>query len=310
MLRWTGRALRLATYIGVVSAVLAFLLVRSVRADMKETSLALGRDLLPFRDLLQGIHRVALNGQPVYVASAVTEQRMGQVLDRFESACRSRSGGLAEQFDALPESVRARLAEEQPAAWEQRLGILREERKEEASIMCLERRNGNGLRDAIQRLRAFVQSGDLYELGNLRYVYVRPTDHGRVHVLSTLSEGPFDLFGAIGKDRAEPTGVDPPEVPRPPESKRILSAEFEGAMYGAYMFATPRQPSEVLAFYDGDLPPRGWMRITGNSLLSGEIWQRDGVTMSLGAERSDDDEKTVVTFAQARTIAAGTGVSR
>jgi hypothetical protein len=303
VLRFAMRSLRVATYVGVLAVVVLFFVARSVRAQLGERSLALGHELAQFRDVLHGVHRVTLNGETLYVASAVSEQTMGQVLDRFEASCRERSGGLAEQYDNLPSPVQARLKAEAPAAWEMRLGIIREVRADEGSILCIERREGHGLKDAIGRYKAFARSGDLYDLGNLRYVHVRPTDNGKVHVLSTLTEGRFNLYNVVGKGIAEPAGIDPPEAPRPPGSKRVMSAQLEG-MYGAYMFASPQQTPEILAFYDGDLPARGWLRITGNTTIDTEVWQRDGVTMVLQAHRRDDDDQTVVTLSQGRTIAA------
>jgi hypothetical protein len=302
VLRFAIRSLRVATYLGVLAVVLLFFLARSVRAQMGEKSLALGQELAQFRDVLHGVHRVSLNGETLYVASAVSEQTMDQVLDRFEASCRERSGGLAEQFDRLPSDVKARIGADYPAIWEQRLGIIREQRADQASIVCIERREGRGLADVIGRYKSFARTGDLYDLGNLRYVYVRPTDNGKVHVVSTLTEGPFNLYNVIGKGGAEPAGADPPEVTRPPASKRLVSAQLEG-MYGAYMFTSDRQPVEVLGFYDGDMPVRGWQRLSGNDLLDVQVWQRDGVTMVLHALRRDGDEQTVVMFSQGRTVA-------
>jgi hypothetical protein len=302
VLRFAMRSLRVATYVAVVGAVLLFFAARSVRAQMGEKSLALGHELAQFRDVLHGVHRVSLNGETLYVASAVSEQTMDQVLDRFEASCRERSGGLAEQFDDLPSDVKARLAADYPAMWGQRLGIVREQRADEASIVCIERREGHGLADVIGRYKSFARSGDLYDLGNLRYVYVRPTENGKVHVLTTLTEGPFNLYNVIGKGAAEPAGVDPPEVTRPPDSTRLISAQLE-RMYGAYMFASDQQPAEILAFYDGDMPARGWQRLTGNDLFDVQVWQREGVTMVVHALRKEDDEKTMVMFSQGRTIA-------
>jgi hypothetical protein len=302
MVRMLGRMTRVLAYFSVLSAGLVFLYARSVRGQIAEKTLALGRDLAGFKDLLRGVHRVRLNGEAIYVASALSDQSMTEILDRVERQCREHSGGLLEQFDGLPQEARDRMGKQIPTVWRQRLGTIREERKDEASIACIERREGNGLTDVVKQLRAFAASGDLSEIGNLRYVYARPTEAGKVHVLSTVTEGSFNLYRILGKDAAEPAGSDPPGAPRPPGSTRVLSAELDGSMFGAHMFAASQAPEDVLKFYDQELPPRGWSRLAGHGDLAIEIWQREGVTMVVHAVRLSEGDSTKVTFAEGRTI--------
>jgi hypothetical protein len=307
MMRMLGGMLRAAAYLGTLGLVILFFYARTVRGQIAEKTLALGRDLSSFQDLLHGVHRVRLNGEPLYVASALSDQSMTEILDRFERHCNDHSGGLREQFDSLPQEARDRLAKQIPVLWKQRLGTIREERKDEAFIACLERRPGNGLTDAVKSLRAFAATGDLHEIGNLRYVYARPTETGKVHVLSTVTEGSFNLYRILGKDAAEPAGSDPPGAPRPPGSRRVLSAELDGSMFGAHMFSVSQPPEDVLQFYDRELPSRGWSRLAGHGDLAIEIWQREGVTMVVHAVRLSEGDLTKVTFAEGRTTAPSGG---
>jgi len=302
MVRSLGRMARVLAYLSVLAAVLIFFYARSVRGQIAEKTLALGRDLAGFKDLFRGVHRVRLNGESLYVASSLSDQSMSDILDRFERQCREHSGGLLEQLDGLPQEARDRMAKQIPVLWNQRLGTIREERKDEASLACIERREGNGLVDAVKRLRAFAATGDLYEIGKLRYVYARPTEAGKVHVLSTVTEGSFNLYRIIGKDGAEPAGSDPPGAPRPPGSTRVLSAELDGSMFGAHMFAASQAPEDVLKFYDQELPSRGWSRLAGHGDLAIEIWQREGVTMIVHAVQLSEGASTKVTFAEGRTV--------
>jgi hypothetical protein len=292
---------RVALYGMVVAAVVAFFALRAVRAQAAEGALSLGRELVPFKDLLHGVHRVSLNGEPMYVASAVTDQRMGQVLDRWETECASQSGGLAEQLDALPAEAKKAVEKQAPAAWANRLGIWREERDTEGSIICLERREGHGLLDAIHALTTFAKTGDVAAIGNFRYVYVRATDTGATHVLTSFTEGSFNVFKVIGRGGVEPAGTDPPETPRPPESSRMMSAEVD-RMYGTYVFASAKAPGDVFDFYRAELPGKGWQFVIGQSNFTTQVWQREGVTMVLDAARKDGDPLTRVAFSQGRTI--------
>lgn len=292
--------MRVCLYAAAVAGVVAFFALRSVRAQAAERVLSLGRELTPFGNLLHGAHRVSLNGETLYVASAVTDQRMSDVLDRWETECASRTGGLAEQFDALPASAKASVETRAPAAWASRLGIWREERDTEGSIVCLERRDGHGLGDAIRAFGAFAATGDVYAIGDFRYIYVRATDTGRTHVLSSFTEGPFNVFRVIGRGAREPAGTNPPETPRPPSSSRLLSAEVD-RMYGTYVFASAAEPSAVLKGYETDLPGRGWQYMVGQSKLTTQVWQRAGVTMVIDAAPTDGDALTRVVFSQGRT---------
>jgi hypothetical protein len=298
---------RASAYLAVVAALVAFFAARALHARIGEQTLAAGRELAQFKDLLQGIHRVVLNGESVYVAGAVTQQTMAEVLDRFERQCAARSGGLAQEFDALSETDREKMIEKAPFAFGHRLGIVREAREKEASILCVEQRDGRGLIDLVARLQAFAASGDASEVGNLRYVYVRPTDTGKTQVLTTLTEGSFNLYKLLGAGSAEPPGTDPPAVPRLPGSRRMMSAALEGSMYGAYLFTSSRSPADALQFYDSGLPGRGWSLLLGHPDLAMEVWQREGVTMTLQAASDDEENRTVVTFVQARTTPPAPG---
>lgn len=296
---------RTAVYAAVLTAVVTFAWARSVRGAIGEQTLQLGHELAKFGDLLEGTHQVMLNGEALYVASAVTEQSMGQVLDRFDQECRTHSGGLQAEFDHLPANVQRKLAEKAPAAWDLRLGVLREERADEASILCLERREGTGMRDVVQRLSDFARTGELGEVGDLRYVYARKTDGGKVHVLSTFTEGRFNLYKVIGNAGVEQGGSDPPATPRPPNATRVWSAQLGGSMFGVYLFDSTSAPEQILRFYDESLPARGWKLLVDYSRIGSRVWECDGVTMLVQAFRGDDDDQTSVTFTQGRTIAPG-----
>jgi hypothetical protein len=226
---------------------------------------------------------------------------MGQVLDRFESQCAKHTGGLASQFDSLPPDQVERISKAAPYAWSHRLGIFREERDREASIACLEHPEGDGIASVARAFKAFSLSGDLREIGNLRYAYVRKTESGKVSVISSFTEGGFRLYDVLGKGREEPTGEDPPATPRPPRSKRRISAAIDSS-YGAYLFESTAEPDEIMAFYDTELPKAGWSSLVAHRDLDAEVWQRDGRTMVVHATHLGDDPLTQVVFSQGQTI--------
>ena len=99
--------LRVMAYASVVCLGISAVAARSAWGDFKESSLVIGRELSQFGDLLGKSQRLRLNGEPVFVASAMTDQTVRQVIDRSDATCREHSGGLAEEFENLPETVKA-----------------------------------------------------------------------------------------------------------------------------------------------------------------------------------------------------------
>jgi len=70
------------------------------------------------------------------------------------------------------------------------------------------------------------------------------------------------------------------------------------------VFSTPWAVSEVLAFYERELPGRGWTRLLANREMGAQAWQRQGVTMVIGAGRAETDDQSKVTFTEGRTVPA------
>ena len=303
--RFSGKMLRVSAYAGFLLTLLLLLGAWKVREEVGVRGLAVGRELSRFADLLSGTRRITLNGESIYVASALSNSSPREILDRFEQHCREHTGGLAEQFDAWPADVREEIAKRAPAAWDQRLGIVREERSDESSIVCVDRRDGNGLADTVERLQAFAKTGDVGQLGNLRYVYVRPTENGKSQVLTTLTEGSFNLYKILGEGLAEPAGSDPRDAPRPVGSTRRISAEIGDGMYGAYVFSSAESAGEIGKFYGTALPQRGWLQLVDGGEGTAEVWQRDGVTMVVTAAPEDVGSQTAVTLIQGRAVPQG-----
>ena len=220
-----GRAAAFCAFVFAVSSLVA---ARAVYGQVGESALSLGRDLVPFADLLYGTHTVRINGETMYLASAVSEESKGEILDRFEAACRERSGGLFEEFERLPRAKKEELQRRAPNLWGLRFGAVRREDASEGLVMCVAQHGGGGIHGVFDRLTAFAQTGELSELGDLRYAYVRATPTGKSHVLTTFTEGRFNLYRVLGRG-GEPPGTDPPGAPRMAGTRRVLSVSSDGA---------------------------------------------------------------------------------
>ncbi|AKU94078.1 hypothetical protein AKJ09_00742 [Labilithrix luteola] len=309
--RWIGRAIRVgrvATFTGVVACGVLFGWIGVVRGAAEQRAVHLGHELATLMDVVGGAHTVKINGETVYIASAVTEESPKAVLDRFEAHCLEKTGGLKEQFDAFPPEARAKLEKEMPEAWALRMGVLRDEKPDgtEGTVMCITQDGGGGVDGLLKRLAAFEASGELGELGNFRHAYVRKTETRGSHVLTSFTQGHFDVRKLFSEDEASesPVGVDPPNTPRPPNSFRLLSATIDDEPYGVQIFKTTEDMDAIGEFYERELPKREWIRMAGHLDVGGQIWQRNGVTMIVSMFPGQFGSRGTVTFAEGRTIQA------
>jgi hypothetical protein len=296
--RLVVQSARAAAFCAICLAVGLLLASHSVAGQLEEKGLSLGRDLLPLSDLLEGTHKVYFNGETIYLASTVTTQDKGAVLDRFEATCREHSGGLIEEFDRLPAAKKKQYSEKAPLMWSLRFGMVRRENKDEGLVMCFAQKDGGGLRAVVQRLGEVAKTGELGALGNLRYAYVKRTEKGGSHVLTTFTEGKFNLFRALGRG-AEAPGQDPPGVPRPPGSRRMLSVSADGAPYGVQSYQTDQKAADVVAFYRNTLAQAGWQRaVADDDVFNTAIYQRGGVMLTVSAIELIAGQKTTVTMTE------------
>lgn len=248
--------LRVLVYAMVVCLGLSALAARSAWGNLKESALVLGRELTQFGDLLGQSHRLRLNGEPVFVASALTDQTVQQVIDRFDAHCREYSGGLVQEFENLPASVRSQVPVQFRGS--EAAGILRHGGDHEAMVACLSQDGQEGSRGVMRHLDEFVLTGDLASIGKLRYVYAKRTPAGKTHVVAVWTDGSFRVRNLVPMDGSEPPGSDPSDTPRPDGARRMLSAEVDGAPYGIHIYEVAGKSDQVLASYEQEMPKRGW----------------------------------------------------
>jgi hypothetical protein len=300
---WLFCGVRVARVIVFTVAVLAVVLalhVRSVRASAAEQAVVLGKELAQFGDLMSGAHRVQINGENIYVSTALSTQSVQSVLDRFQRYCDARNGSVPQDFATQAPEKADELRQALGDDWLDHWGVVRDGDDTEGTVMCIAQRDQAGVAGIVRKLQSFMKSWDLGDVGDFRYVYAKRVDGGRTHVITSLTDGPFHLRNILGQDGGDAPGDDPPATPRPPQSRRILSSVVDGLPYGVQMFATNKPVEDVLSFYDHELPARGWERITANRVLGAQAWRMRGTTMLVNAARVEGDEGTKVTFAEGR----------
>jgi hypothetical protein len=174
-----------------------------------------------------------------------------------------------------------------------RLSILRGENAEEGQIACLAQPAGaRGLSALLERAQEFVASGDLSRVGDVRYVAARKLASGKTHVIAVWSEGELRI-GSLFPEAGDAAGTDMADVPRPPDSTRPLCAMAPGRSFGLRLYDSSRPQHEVVAFYERELPSRGWeplrMQPEARALPDGtavRVFSRAGHVVALGVDES------------------------
>jgi hypothetical protein len=135
----------------------------------------------------------------------------------------------------LDERESAAVARLKQAGWfESALdGTMVQEGEGGTSIVCLDAMSKPwdvlSIADAAQR---FVATGDLQELGRLRFAQVRAAKQGSVF-LTMWTDGPTRLLEQFPRDHDAP-GVDFPDVARVAGSQRFLSARLSDSLLAIY----------------------------------------------------------------------------
>ena len=256
--------LRAAAFLATANLAFSALMLPQARAAAEEAAKQSGLELLKqIGPALVGEPEVALlNGQRMSLASKLTPLSVSQVIERFSQHCRENSGGLAGEIEALPRGTAAlqQLPEalRDPSRWLSSETIAQDGKV--GQIACVARKNsGGGLSGLVERVLAFTESGDLAELGDARYVVARRDDaSGQTHVLAMWTEGKFNIPEMFASSGDAP-GTDSRDVPRPPDARRVLSAEMAHRSYALRMYDTQLSHAEVLAYYEQQLEPRGFI---------------------------------------------------
>lgn len=258
-------ALRVAGFLALANLTFTAFSLPQARASAEEAAKRSGIMLLEqLGPTLIGEPQVAtINGQRMSLASKSTPLGVEQVLGRFQRYCQDNSGGLAQELNAIPAAAAAlqKLPEglRDPSTW---LSSRQTQSDGKAGqVACVARQdNGGGLQGLKDRIMAFVESGDVAAIGDARYVVARRDEvAGNTLVLAMWTEGSFNI-PAMFPESGDAPGSDSRHVPRPPASRRVLSAEISDHPYALRMYDSPQTHAEVLTFYDQQLSARGYRR--------------------------------------------------
>ncbi len=268
---WSGmKAVRLMTFVAVLAAIGVGVTYSRVRGQVGEQMIAMGENLMQYdrAERQDAPRELTLNGQAMMVTSGTSPDSLDTVLDDFEARCRSHNAALQQEIQTVSA---------------QDFFVMRTVQGQVGAVGCLDFGAEISAAELLVRVSRFRQSNDLQDLGNLRYVYARTLDEGSgVHFLTFWTTGSLDFDEITGHGGAtDVPGTDVTDIPRPPESRRILHAMERGADLRVVGYTGSSMTSwELEAMYREQLPRAGYRLIDDQSRRS----STDGRIL-LGLER-------------------------
>jgi hypothetical protein len=245
----------------VAGAVTCALLLREARAEFDGAMMGLGSRAmrLPGTSLTEA-RTLQINGVDVLFQTQVVDASLAHVLRHYRGVCGTARGGLGNAGALIASlATRSRITDR------------------DGYVACVET-GVSDLETLAERLAKFSKTWDLADVGPLRYAYAMRAIDGseaRTFLLTMWSDASIDLRGFIPFDTADAMGTDPVDLPRPPSSQRILSANEVSAPSGVYVYrAQAASAAEFVRSYRRALLERGWAILERNPQESIQV---DGV---------------------------------
>jgi hypothetical protein len=277
--------LRLTAFLGFAGLAACALLFRSIGAQADEALHDLGAEVMQYPgEPPEPARQLVLNGVSVAFRTQAVRAPLERVLEHYRSLCASRSAGFAVPLSAQSAS-----------------------NSERGYVACLDTGHASAdLRALAERFVRFAQTGDLSAMGGLRYVHARRAPGDDATLLFTMwADSALDLFRMLPGSEVDAGGSDPPGVPRPPGSQRLLSAWESNQPSRVFVYrAKETSELQVESFYRSQLLQNGWtvlerhpsqlLTINGARLISAE---REGRTITVLVSPGESSSITATVLA-------------
>lgn len=283
-----GVWLRLWAYGLLVHVVAAGLLVTAVNARADAALLRLGTLVMDYADAThqQPPRTVLLNGAQARLSVGATTRSVSDALDHFQRRCAQRSGGLGKQLrDALVASGQAHAKSVPHDALLD--GIYRVGNDTRGVVACLDLGEAPvSMAELAARVQRVTDTGDLSQLGNLRFVSVERGDQRTVFV-ALWTDGPINVRHMFPSDGDAP-GIDAVSIPRPAGARRVLSAWETGQDKAVHAYTTTTPLTTVRRGYLAQLRAAGFQFFDDNvAQADGAIVQRADRTFAIAFSAAD-----------------------
>lgn len=282
---------RVFAYVSGVGVVCGALSIRAARAEVADQSIVVGRQMLEMVGTSSDVSHVSLNGQQMFLGSALSKDEVATVLDRYEQHCKKNGAQSPESWRELSKTP-VRNSPDSAATLESfNTGIIRSGDEREGTIICFVR-SSQSKASVADALKSFGETGELGALGQLRYAYAKKTEKGNTHILTGWTLDKFNVSALTPPDSGDVGGADFPEMPRPNDSQRVLSARVEGTPFGLNVYRSDVAPAKVAEQFDEAMTKAGWFALdteidkrqdTSQDKAVGHLYEKDGVVLTLAS---------------------------
>jgi len=257
-----ARGLRVSLGLVFVAACFGVIAVRATYARAADAGLDFGEELRQMTernlsgDLTGEVYQLAVNGQPFDSSNIATSRPMREVLDYFQDQCTNNGDGLGDSLQHLRRTVR----ELPRTAGHPGFMIVRKDAEDRGFVFCMGADHELSTKEKIERINLLASTGDLGQVGDVRYVAVAK-DPGGSSTTSMWTHGTFNINAMFPKSGDAP-GEDLGAVPRPAGSRRILTGLIVGAPFGVNAYEFPGAPKAAMAAVDSKLAATGWKAVS------------------------------------------------
>jgi hypothetical protein len=285
-------AARVQLYLAFVAVILLLLSTAEARSRGREIARDLGEQWVAQLAPLSGqTEKVEVNGSLFSFGALVVAGTAREALAKVEQDCHEHSGDLTQQFQAITllPSARAAAADLDLAALTtgRRDGV-NATGEEFGDVACALRDDNDNAHGILARLKSFSDTGNLSDLGHMRYIRADSLPGGKsTRLLAIWTDDPLNLERML-PDSGDAAGSDPVNVPRPPTSRRVFSGVIRRSGDGVFGYESTSAPGEALAFYARTLNEQRW----------------DSVRLALRGERSPPESRAFIRDGRAALITA------
>jgi hypothetical protein len=236
--RWRLGGLKIFAVIRVLTCLLVCLAVSLValfkvsQARAGDVLVQLGAQLmrLPDAHYANEVQHLSVNGLNLLVQSGSSERSPEDVYGQFYGECKKR--GQIRLDDEQRGAIKEFIAEGSL----QHLfdGVLVERTTKGTAVACIDpEQRPWDVESLTGHMQRFVASGNLGELGLLRYAWIEPSKSGGSVFLTFWTEGPVALLDMF-PSKGDAPGADFPDVARVEGGRRLLSAGLKGSALALY----------------------------------------------------------------------------
>ncbi|HEX9294450.1 MAG TPA: hypothetical protein VF881_01405 [Polyangiaceae bacterium] len=168
--------------------------------------------------------------------------------DRFEDYCASSPSMLGRAMADFPKKLAGKVERKVPSR-SMRLGFVRDEANGRGMVACFVSDKPAGLDSLKERLERFFSTWQLGEFGKFRYAFAEKTKAGDTHVVTVWADTGLDIR-AMFPAEGDAAGADSRVLPRPQQSRRMLSAAAEEMPYGLRLYTSTERADAVKRYYD------------------------------------------------------------